>query len=221
MIRFQVAIANTPILADNQLIAVFIDADRSPSTGPFGGFEYTIQAAGALGQAFIAHWDGSKYVLVSAPSLVKIWTSGGTMTFQISSSDLGNTSQLSFWAVSEALPESGDWDDRAPDAGFVVTYTLSTPHITSATPHFSSATPVAGRRFAVTGATLTLSTDEQVPAPNIRCRATLGGRPIRGSGKGGCSFSVPRSAHGKHLVVVISVSLDSESSTLRRTFRVR
>jgi hypothetical protein len=222
VIRFQIAIANATILPDNHLVGVFINADRDASTGFFGGFEYAIQAAGALGQAIVGRWDGMNYAPVSAPSLVKVWVSGGSMTFQISSAELGNTTGFTWWAVTEALPEpESDWDDTAPDGLDVYSYTVAAPHIGSATARYSSAAPRAGRRFTVAAVTLRLSSDETVPAASFRCRATLGGRAIRGAGRGGCTFSIPRSARGKRLTVTVDATLGSESRTVRRTFRVR
>jgi hypothetical protein len=221
VIHFQIAIANATILPDNHFVGVFIDADRNPSTGAFGGFEYSIQTAGALGQTLLGLWNGTTYAQAPAPSLVKIWVSGGTMTFQISNAVLGNTTGFNFWVATEVLPEAGDWDDVAPDGTAVYSYGLSTPHLTGATARFSPAAPRAGRRFSVTSVTLRFGANDQAPAASVRCRATLGGKALRGSGRGGCTFSIPRSAKGKRLVVTITAGSGGQSRTFRSTFRVR
>ena len=114
VIRFEIAIANTAILADNQFVGIFIDADNDASNGPFGGFEYTIQAAGALGQAVLGRWDGSAYAPTSAPSLVKIWVSDGTMTFQIAAADLGNATSFAFWGGNGSSSRRGRLGRRRP-----------------------------------------------------------------------------------------------------------
>jgi hypothetical protein len=222
VIRFQIAIANPGILPDTHFVAVFINADMNASTGAFGGFEYTIQTGGALGQALVGQWNGDTYVPVEAPSLVKIWVGGGTMTFQLANSVLGNTTTFTWWAATEILPEiEDDWDDVAPDGTAVYSYTLSTPHVASAAARYAPATPRAGRRFAVSGVTLRLTSDESVAAASYRCRATLAGRAVRGTGRGACTFALPRSARGKRFVVTITATLGTDSRVVRRTFRVR
>jgi hypothetical protein len=221
VIRFQVAIANTVILPENHFVGIFIDADSDTSNGPFGGYEHTIQTAGAAGQAVFARWDGTTYVPTAAPSLVKIWVSGGTMTFEISAADLGNATEFASWVGTEVLPQEGDFDDTAPDGDAVHTYTLSSPHIVSAAARYSIAAPRAGRRFSATGVTFQLTSKEQLPATSLRCRATLAGRAVRGSGRGNCTFALAKTARGKRLAITITATLGAESRTLRSTFRVR
>jgi hypothetical protein len=222
-IRFEVDLAATGVLPDGHLVAVFINADMNPSTGFFGGFEYSIQTAGTLSPPLLGQWNGTEYVTVTAAVLVKSWDStNGTMTFQIPNSALGNTTAFTWWAATEILPEvEDDFDDVAPDGTAVYSYTLGAPHVTGATARYSPATPRAGRRFSVTGVTLRLSSEETVPATSYRCRATLAGRAIRGTGRGGCTYLLPRNARGKRLVVTTTATLGTESRPVRRTFRVR
>jgi hypothetical protein len=66
-----------------------------------------------------------------------------------------------------------------------------------------------------------LETDEVLMATSFACRATLGGRALRGSGEGGCRFSLPRNARGKRLVLVITATVADQSRTVRTGFRVR
>jgi hypothetical protein len=221
VIRFQVAIANTVILPDNHFVGIFIDADSDTSNGPFGGYEHTIQTEGALGTATLARWDGTTYVPSAAPSLIKTWVAGGTMTFEISAADLGDKTEFTAWAGTEVLPQEGDFDDTAPDGEGVYTYKFSSPHIVSASARFSSAAPRAGRRFSATEVTFRLTSNEQVPAASLRCRATLNGKAVRGSGRGNCTFALAKTARGKRLVITITATLGAESRALRSTFRVR
>jgi hypothetical protein len=213
----------TPLnfLPDDHFVGLFIDADRDQSTGVFEGFEYTIQTAGTLGELALARWNGSQFERVAAPSLVKVWESGGKMTLRISRADLGNTQGFSFFAATEVPPGEDPFDDTAPDGIASFSYTLSTPHIASVRPSFSPAAPRAGRAFRVASVRVGLESDEIVPATSFRCRATLGGRALRGIGVGGCRFSLSRSARGKQLVLVITTTVGDQSRTLRTVFRVR
>ena len=220
LIRFEISIANTVLLRNEDFVGVFINADQSP-TGAFEGFDYSIQTAGSLGDVILARWDGEKFVESQAPSLVKAWESGGKMTFRISRADIGNTREFSFFAATEVLPPVDPFDDTAPDGIATFTYALSTPHIESVRPRYSPAAPRAGRAFRVSGVAVGLESDEVVAASSFRCRATLGGRGLRGTGAGGCRFSLPRSAKGKRLVVTITATVGDQSRMLRAMFRVR
>jgi hypothetical protein len=221
LIRFEISIANTPVLLrEEDFVGVFIDADRSPSTGFAEGFEYSIQTAGSVREANLYRWDGSTFVEVPTQSLTKIWEGGGKMTLQVSSADLSNTSGFSFFAATELLPGDDTFDDTAPNGVAAFTYTLSTPHIKSVRPRLAPAAPRAGRAFRVAGVTVTLETGENRTA-TFRCRATLGGKSLRGSGVGGCRFALPRNARGKRLVLAITATVSGQSRTLRKVFRVR
>jgi hypothetical protein len=216
-IRFAISIANTTVLADSAFIGLFIDTDQNTANGS----EYSIQTIGALGRIILGRWSGSEWVPVEAPSMVKTWTSGGTMTFEVSAADLGNPTRLTFWAVSETAPGEDPWDDLAPDGDATYQYTLSMPHIASLAARFSSVVARAGRPFVVTGVTLKLASDEEVAAASFRCRATLAGQVLRGKGAGGCTFAIPRSAKGKRLSLTITATYEGQSGETKSSLRIR
>ena len=174
------------------------------STGAFGGFEYTIQTGGALGQALVGQWNGDTYVPVEAPSLVKIWVGGGTMTFQLANSVLGNTTTFTWWAATEILPEiEADWDDVAPDGTAVYSYTRLDPARRERSARYAPATPRAGRRFAVSGVCFASpptrasrrATAAAPRSPVVRCAAPASARtsrPPQRAGSGSLSQSPRR-----------------------------
>ena len=51
-----------------------------------------------------------------------------------------------------------------------------------------------------------LSDGTTVLAPSYRCVARLGGKLLRGTGRGGCTFRVPKNAEGKRLLVTLFVT---------------
>jgi hypothetical protein len=220
-IRIEVLLANATTLRNEDFIGVFIDADRNTSTGPANGFEYTMQTAGLVTPAVLGRWDGTAFVPVSGTSLVKIWAAGRGVAFDIASADLSNTTGFRFWAATDVLTGSDDFDDLAPDGDAVYNYALSTPHIASVRARFSPAAPRAGRRFGVAGVTARLTTNEEMPAASFRCRATLARKALRGRGVGGCTFTLARNAKGKRLTIVVTATLAGDSRTLTRSFTVR
>jgi hypothetical protein len=223
LVRFEISLANAGVLLpDDHFVGVFIDADRNPSTGYQEGFEYTVQTAGSFGELLLGRWNGSDFEEVSAPSLLKVWEGGGKMTFRVSKADLGNTTGFSFFAATELMSVADDeFADTAPDGIAAFSYTLTTPRIASVRPRYLPATPRAGRPFRVTGVTMKLESDEVLPAASFRCRATLGGKALRGGGSGGCTYSLPRKAKGKRLVLVVTATRGEQSRALRAVLRVR
>ena len=193
MIRFQIAIANPGILPDTHFVAVFINADMNASTGAFGGFEYMIQTGGALGQALVGQWNGDTYAPVEAPSLVKIWVGGGTMTFQLMNSVLGNTTTFTWWAATEILPEiEADWDDVAPGRNRCSLLHAPVPHAASA----------AARRARYAASRPPLRRQRASPhlrrerASGRRRAAQLAGRAVRGTGRGARTRAPRRAGSG-------------------------
>jgi hypothetical protein len=220
MIQFEVAIANRRglVIPDEDLIAIYLDTDRDASNGPYGGFEYGIQAVG-LNDLFVARWDGTRYVPTST-FISNDWDSRGIMYIAFRRTRLGGISRFRFWVATAVLPAAEDFVDRAPDRD-AVNFALSTPHIARADALFEPLDPRAGRRFRVKGVAIELSSRERFWAPRFRCRATLAGRAIRGFGRGGCTYALPRTARGKGLVITIRSTAATRPIRLRWTFRVR
>lgn len=209
------------ILPADGVVALFIDADRDGATGS-DGFEYTLQTSGGFSEAALGRWDSSAWRKVAAPSLVKILNvSTGTVTFQISRADLGNTGGFHAWVATASSMTDEEWADLAPDGDATYDYFLSTPRVTRAAVHSLPSTPRAGRQFTVGGVTFTFATHDKLTARSLRCRATLGRKALRGSGPGGCTFSLPRNAKGKRLAVAITAAVTGDSLMVRKSFTVR
>ena len=226
-VSFQIAFANAPAVPRaGDFVGIFIDADGNAATGIDGGFEYTLQTVGLVGDTALARWDGSAFqrVTPSGP-LVKSWTPGRGLTLELGKADLGSPTDLTFWVASELLPDGGafdgEFDDVAPDGDAVYEYAISTPQIRSAALRLSSAAPRAGRRFSVSVSSVTLATGEELQPDATRCRATIAGKALRGGGSGGCTFSIPRSAKRKSITLTVQVTVGTRSLTLTRSFRIR
>ena len=78
------------------------------------------------------------------------------------------------------------------------------PELRSVKPTFTPLKPRAGKRFSVSGARVVLGTGETVRAESVTCSGRLGGKALRLAGR--CAWSLPPSAKGKRLTVIVKVS---------------
>lgn len=216
-IRIAVAIGNRTAMQATDILVVPINADRNATTGQ-DGFEYALVSVG--GQVGLLQWNGTTFAPVNAPTLRGSFAGG--QVFEIAASDLGNTTAIDFWVSSFRADGPDEEEDVAPEGTGVFNYTLSSPHIESVSARFSPTAPRAGRRFRLSTIAVGLESEETVRPNSYRCRATLGGRALRGTGTGGCIFAIPRNAKGKRLTVTITATVGSETQSFRPyVFRVR
>jgi hypothetical protein len=78
--------------------------------------------------------------------------------------------------------------------------------------------PAAGSTFRIT-ASIRLSTGRTVAPASTKCRAKLGPTLLRGTRKG-CSFTIPKSAAGRRLVVAVTVTYAGKAKTRTVAFAV-
>ncbi len=122
----------------------------------------------------------------------------------------------------------GDDVDVAPETGW-----FSFPSVPSSPPaspvaiHSVLVTqqpllPKAGKRFTVGVMGVRLESSGAVVQPDsYSCGAILAGTALVGSGTGGCSWKLPKSARGKPLEVDVTVSYQGVSQTFSHTFKVK
>jgi hypothetical protein len=61
-----------------------------------------------------------------------------------------------------------------------------------------------------------------VKPTSVRCAAKLAGKTLRGTGAGGCRWSLPKNAKGKRLVITVTATYqDAEPVTVTSSFKVR
>ena len=219
-ILFVVQVANRTELVANDIVAISIDSDRNGSTGDpngDGGIDHVIVIHGTDRIIVLLRWSGTTFEPVQATTLQGTF-SGGYVAI-VNRSDLGNTSAMDVFAET-ALIEGPEDSDAAPD-GVYQEYTLSAPHVKSITPRWAPAAPRAGAAFRLTAVQLAFETDERGTAASFACRATLGGRAVRGTGAGRCTFRLPRAAKGKQLVITITATPPNGKAQTFRAYRFR
>jgi hypothetical protein len=205
-----------------------LDTDQSVATGalPLLGAEYVF-GVDAEGYSF-GRWTGSDWDWETPYSTVRLAVLGSNAIVSINSSELGGTRALNFWARSaRGDPESGVIDDAPDDGTFNYSLAAGGPDIREvAVQTTPAAGPRAGRRFVVRPIGLMLP--EGLPGVAIRpqpdayrCAARLGAKALRGSGVGGCTFSVPKNAKRKRLVVTLTVQYQGASKAVSLAYVVR
>ena len=219
---FQVQ-TNWPAWDANTFFAILVDSDRNASTGT-AGFDYVV-----TGDRF-----GGTVVNTTHPHVDQVASSlgNGLWTVTVPAAAIGNPSAINFFVLTQVGPDQANpYQDRAPDSG-----TWSYPPAAPAPPpapapaHAPSvasfaatyiATPAHGKPFRIWGLNVSLSNGTVTNAKHLACRATLGGAPFVGAGRGGCSFRLPKASKGKRFVVKVSGSYASASLAKRYAFRVR
>jgi hypothetical protein len=204
---------------------LMIDADANPATGDpdLMGAEYQFYVDNDT--YWPARWDGVDWV---TNSYATVRVSGGSqgLTISVNRGELGNTSELNFWA--EAYDSTNKrWDDAPDDGMFNYSLELQGVHIVAALVQTTPvAGPKAGKAFTLVPTSLKLppdgSTSVVSPKPeSYTCKATLKGRVVAGKGTGGCTWSLPKNARGKVLKVVVTVTYQGTTATFPYTFKVR
>ena len=217
-ILFVVQVGNRSGFVANDVVAIFIDADRNATTGNAAGADYAIGFDGAVPGIGLVKWNGTTFEDTTTTTLRGAWSSGYVAL--IDRAELGSTTAFDFQVVTVLV--DGDGSDVTPGTDFE-TYTIAPPHIASIVPGFSTLKPRAGTTFRLKSVQLALETDETAAAGTFTCKATLAGKRLRGTGSGGCTFKLPKTAKGKRLVVTITAApAGGKAQTFRPyTFRVR
>jgi hypothetical protein len=224
MILFVVEVANRSGFARDDDVLIYVDTDRSAATGfperAGGGVDYLLRIDATTSQVTLGRWNGSGFEPAPGTTLQGAWANG--YIAGINRAELGGTNGFAFFVRTRQQGSAGNRFDFAPtDAYFP--YTLTPPHIDAIRPRFSALAPRAGSTFKVNSIQLVFETAETAVATAFTCRATLAGKRLRGTGRGACTFRLPKTAKGKRFVITITATATGgKAETFRPyAFRVR
>ncbi len=193
-------------------VIVAVDADRNGSTGGIDGADYVVGVGLQDLQLVVAKWDGTQYVPGDPQqSEATVIAGSAGVEFRLRPAGLGGSTTFNFEVIAGTGTADGDFDfDFAPDNGtwfFEPAKPVVTP-VTVERVHakFVPRAPKAGATFQAPLVRVTLSNGRKIVASKYRCVAQLGGKLLRGSGKGGCTFKLPTNAKGKRLRVSLFVT---------------
>ena len=225
-ITFRIDVAS---ITAGDAIGLFVDSDANPLTGDVraGGADYLFLMIPSEKAYSPEHWNGSDWDDSFTRLSLRVALSSTGVLVMMNRSELGNTSQLNFWAVSLAGDGGPGKVDLAPDDG-VWNYDLAAggPDIRQV---LVQTTPAAGPRVGkafsvkVTGIGLPQTNVPGAVQPeSSKCRAKLGGKTLAGSGIGGCTFRIPKKkSKGKQLVVTVSVTYEGATKSIQLPFTVK
>jgi hypothetical protein len=220
-ILFVVQTSNRNELTANDEVQIVVDSDQNAATGERngdGGDDFVIWIDGTQRTVGIQRWNGSAWE--SAPNTTLEGAYNGGYVVIINRSELGNTARFDYY-VNTFLQNDTNQFDSAPNDVYQE-YVLGPPHVESITPRWAPAAPRAGATFRLNAVQIKFETEETAAAASYTCRATLAGKRLRGTGRGGCTFRLPKTAKGKRLVIVVTATPPGGQAASRSvTFRVR
>lgn len=201
-ILFVVEVANRTDFVARDEVLIYVDSDRSAATGSpdrGGGIDYRLRIDSTSSD--FERWNGTGFE--AAPRTTFRIARGNGYVAAVDRSELGVTSSFAFFVRTRMQEGQGTQFDEAPSDSLFA-YTLSPPHIDAIRTSFSPAAPRAGATFRVSSVQLRFETAESADAAAFTCRATLGGKLIRGTGRGSCTFKLPNTAKGKRFVLTMT-----------------
>ena len=203
-ILFVVEVANRNDFVARDEVLIYIDSDRSAATGSpdrGGGVDFRLRVDATSSD--FERWNGTSFVPTPRTTVRVTWANGYVAA--VHRSELGATGAFALSVRTRLQNGAGNQTDLAPGEAYLP-YTLSPPHIDAIRPSFSPSAPRAGSTFRLNSVQLQFETAESAAAAAFTCRATLAGKRLRGAGRGGCTFRLPKTAKGKRFVITITAT---------------
>lgn len=203
-ILFVVEVANRTDFVARDEVLIYVDSDRSAATGSpdrGGGVDYRLRIDATSSD--FERWNGTSFEPAPRTTVRVRWVNGYVAS--VNRSELGGTNSFGVFVRTRMQEAPSSQFDVAP-AETYFPYALSPPHIEAIRPAFSPAAPRAGSMFRVNSVQLHFETAEVAVAATFSCRATLGGKRIRGTGRGGCTFKLPKTAKGKRFLLTMTAA---------------
>jgi hypothetical protein len=221
-----VDVPNRTSLGPSDLMVVYVDTDLNQSTGgaDYAGSEYAIEMVG--GRLALFRWTGSDWAQVPAPTLNNAFFRGQkALRVSIHPNDLGGTRAFNYYLFSAAGDQRGDY---APNDG-VRSYSLISGPVQLSLERFSVTpkVPRGGKSFRATMLVGREDINEILDEGSASCSLRVGRRAVAARTKGfvndaaACRWTIPKSAKGQQISVMISVKFGGASIARRFAARVR
>ncbi len=200
---------------------IFIDSDRNRATGNPRGFDAEISTD--PNNAGISHWNGKQMNPIDGTSTSGYSNDGFNVGAARTDILLRHPRQsFDFVVVTHRVSSGYDAVDTAPNRG-VYTYTLTgvpPPLRVVSTTVAVMSSAAAGDRFQVGQFSVSLTDGTTAPIEDQTCTASIGGKPIPGTGAGHCTWVLPTTSRGKQLVVSVSGHYRGHAYKKRLSYRI-
>jgi hypothetical protein len=225
-LTFRVNAAN---VSGDVAVGLFVDSDANPASGnvAIGGVDYFFIIAPSERVYDFGRWTGGDWDFDTPSSTVRVTAGSSGYAISVNRSELSNTSQVNFVAMTLTGDGGDGKSDLAPDDG-LWNYDLAAggPDIREILLQAAPANgPRAGKKFAVAVTGIRLpqtNVTDTVQPESYSCTATLAGRQLAGTGTGGCTYAIPKKkSRGKQLVVKVSVVYEGVTKTQTLSYRVK
>ena len=150
----------------------------------------------------LARWNGTGFEPASGTTLRLTWANGYVAS--VNHAELGATGDFGFFVRTRLKGGATNQFDVAPTDEYHL-HPRSAAH-RGDRGEFTPASPRAGSTFRLSSVQLQFETAERAAAATFTCRATLAAKRIRGTGRGGCAFKLPKTAKGKRFAITISAA---------------
>jgi hypothetical protein len=220
-ISVKASIANLPQIGQSGFVLVVFDTDRNGATGSLMGGDYVLFFEFSSAGWGMRRWNGTEYVDAGGDSVTTV--GAGSLEVKVRPASLGGAKAFNFVVFAATGEVETAQVDAAPDNGTWF-YEVKNPVVTVDTivAKFVPAAPKAGAVFQAPLVRMKLSNGKTALAAKYRCVAQLAGKLLRGTGKGSCTFRIPRNAKGKRVTVTLFVTYGGTTDEYDAyVFRVR
>jgi hypothetical protein len=215
LFTFTIAIPGLPPLPSDAHVFFVFDTDNNLTDGNKGtGTDVVVEFTASDNHFVYKKWDGTKFVQYTPPSDPAAPTyEPGSVTLAVDLTGVLSSPVLHFVvAAGRGAPGPNlDGYDLVPDSGFDPFWV--NPRVLSAAAHFYPARPRAGGSFELADVALQLVSHDDVSAESSSCRATLAGKKLAGKGEGRCTWTIPKRARGKRLVIRVTYHFQGVTGT--------
>jgi hypothetical protein len=219
-------------LAPGSSVDVFLNTDKSDSTGSSSGAEYWLevwQDANDWGWD-ISKWSGTDWKEAPQSGTEHFSRSGNVFTWTLAPADIGSPAGFTFWAGGFMADAAGNITahDEAPDGGdWVYDLPAAAPAILPAIgkPLAVPSRPRAGKLLSLSFPVTRADTGAALTGGTIAVQTSIAGKPVArttslSGGAAHVNVFVPKAAKGKVLRVKVTVTLGSKTTNRIVTFVV-
>lgn len=209
-------------------VSVWLNTDKNDLTGSVTGSEYALVVFRDTDGAWyeIARWTDNGWQSVPESSTMSSGWSGDTQTWRFNKNDIGGATGFTFFVTTGVYDATGNvlGHDLAPDTG-KWTYDVSTTPVIGL-PVTTPSKALAGKKLTVSFPVTRADSGKPLSSGTMICDPSVKGKVLMHAesftnGTAKLSFTIPKTAKGKTVVVKVTIKFGDQSATRIASFKVR